>query len=205
MVARPRPAGIQLFYRINPAAVDPLLGPIGNRLRFSFSLKQLLPDVFTRYEPDLTSETGPQLYLDNLTPAGNLQSKDTLTTGTVLQADDAAQILPPIFPARADLNVAAPPSQFRVLDRFDATTTVDAFPIDPSATGLASTKVDLSAEEPGPYTLSTDVGSPPPRTIYIDRDLARVRRLGVIDIHWETRQDSVPAGGLTYFIRLRKR
>ena len=43
------------------------------------------------------------------------------------------------------------------------------------------------------------------QTIYIDDQLARERMLGIIDIYWETAQDTAPADGQVYRIQFRKR
>ena len=205
MVFRPRDQGFQIFYQKNPMVPDALLGPITSRVRFSFAVHLNEQSLFETHEPDLNGQTGPQLYLDNLTAGGNIQSKDTLTASTVIQATDASRVYPPVFQAAADLSVPGPPTAFRVLDKFNPATTVLSEPITSTVSGPVSIKIDLSGKPSGPYTLATDAASPPARTIYIDEALARSGVFGVLDIYWETRQDTVPANGLDYFIRLRPR
>ena len=193
---------------MNPQATDPLLGRISQRVRFSFCLFLSEPDIFQRYEPDLTSDTGPQLYLDNLTPAGAIQpaSTQTLTGGAVAQAGDAMKVYPHIFSATADLSGGAPPTKFTVRDKFNPATVVLEVSINASAgVDQAVTKIDMSGHPSGPYTLETDAAGSVPKTIYLDDELAGAQILGLLDIYWETAQDGAPAGGVPYFIRLQKR
>lgn len=206
LIFRRREAGFQLFYRRNPIAADPLMGPITSRVRLAFAAVLVRPDLLETFEPDLSGETGPQVYFDNLTPSGNIQTKDTLTTSTVVQSEDASRLYPPVFEATADLSVPSPPTEWRLVDPFDSTNVVHKEPIDPSATGLTRTKIDLTKKKlTGPFRLATDKTAPPSRGIYVDEGLAYLGAFGVVDIHWETRQDTVPPGGEDYFIRFRRR
>ena len=97
MVFRPRPGGFQVFFQTNPEAADPLMGRIAARTRFTFAMTLSLRDLFARYQPDLNLDTGAQLYLDNLTPGGNIQAKNTLSVGTTVQQGDAARLCPPMW------------------------------------------------------------------------------------------------------------
>lgn len=205
VVFRRREAGFQLFYQRNPMAADPLLGAITTRIRLTFSATLVQTDLLEMFEPDLTSETGPQLYFDNLTPGGNIQTKNTLTTSTIVQSNDASRVYPPVFEATADTSVALPPTEWHVLDMFDSSDVITPEPIVSSTAGLTRTKIDLTKKVGGPYTLATDVATPPPRTIYVDEALAYLGAAGVVDLYWEARQDTVPAGGVDYFIRFRRR
>ncbi|HEX9659883.1 MAG TPA: hypothetical protein VGA18_06250 [Rhodothermales bacterium] len=203
---RRRDAGFQIFYQSNPMAADPLLGAITSRIRLTFAATLIRPDLLETFEPDLTSETGSQLHFDNLTPSGNIQAKSTLTTSTIVQAADASRVHPLVFEATADLSVPSPPTEWRVLDRFDSSIVVHTELIPSTATGATRTKIDLAKKQvSGPYTLATDEATPPARSIYVDAELAYMSVAGVLDLYWETRQDTVPAGGLDYFIRFRRR
>ena len=205
MVFRPRPAGFQVFFQTNPEAADPLMGRIGTRTRFTFAMTLSQRDLLARYLPDLDPHTGAQLYLDNLTPSGNIQTKDTLSVGTTVQQGDAARICPPVFAVPVDL--ADPPSVLRIRPKFEPASppreiTVDA----PSDSGRALTRVDLSDLPPGPYALTDDDDADSARTIYIDGELAGRSVFGVVDLHRQTAQDdNVPDGGLAYFIRFARR
>lgn len=205
LVFRPRANGFRLFYEINPLASDPLMGRIRDRTRFSFALRLFDRSFFDAYEPDLTDDTGPQLYLDNLTPSGNIQAKDTLTTGTFVRTDDAARVRPPVFHERIDTSGAGAPTELRVKDRFDPAVTVLTASVDDSSGDRALTRIDLRARPPGVYSIGTDAAGATARTIYVDQELARTRALGVVDLYWETAQDTAPEDGVPYFIRFRKR
>jgi hypothetical protein len=208
LIFKAREAGFELYYQMNPLAADPLLGRITGRERFSFGLFQSDPGFFNRYEPELTQNSGPQLYLDNLTASGQIQAptRAALSAGNVVQRDDAMKLYPAVFLASVDLSSRSPPTKFTVRDKFDATRVVLETPINGGGGGnQAAVKIDLSDQPAGPYMLETDAPGSSPRTIYVDNDLARARVLGVIDIYWETAQDTAPADGLAYEIRFRKR
>ena len=204
LVFRTREAGLTVYYRSNPSAADTLLGRITRRVQLSFLMRLARKDLLAAYEPDLTAESGPQLYLDNLTPSGNIQaaSVETLTTGNSVQAVDAMKSVPPVFDARAD--GAGGPTQFDLAWKFDASTTVASFPAH-GGVNQVSAKIDLSALPRGPYLLKTNAASATPRTVYVDEDVAGEPVLGIVDVHWETPQDAVAADGQDFVIRFKKR
>ena len=208
LVFRSREAGFEVYYRLNPQAGDPLLGRITQRVRFTFLFTQRDAGFFTRYEPMLTPATGPQLYLDNLTASGTIQpaATVTLTADAVVQPADAVKIHPRKFLAATDIAGPPPPTRFTVRDKFAPDTVVLQAPIavTPGARRAATT-IDLSARPPGVYTLETDAPGAAPRTIYADDDVAGTPALGVVDVHWQTPQDTAPAGGAAYVIRFRER
>ncbi|MGH6784322.1 MAG: hypothetical protein ACREBP_06805, partial [Sphingomicrobium sp.] len=145
IVFRARPAGFQLFYQTNPQSADPLLGRIAGRVRLTFSMQSAAPDLLARYQPDLTAQTGKQLYLHNLTPSGNIQTKNTLSVGASVQPADAAKIYPPVFRVISDLGGAPRPAAIRVRDKFDANAPADEFKIVAAPeSARAETKIDLS-------------------------------------------------------------
>ena len=204
LIFRSRSDGFDVYYRTNPLASDPLLGRITRPVRFSFDLLLTESDFYKRYNPDLIRETGPQLYLDNLTPTGNIQAKMTLTSGDFVKSDDAMQAYPPVFFASADVSGGGAPTQYTVRDKFNPGNTVLQVPIT-GGPHQALTRIDLSDELPGPYTLETDAAGASPKTIYV-RDLNAGSRIhGVLDIHWKAAQDTAPPGGVAHFIRFQKR
>lgn len=204
LVFRPRGGGFQLFYQTDPRLSDPLLGPIRNRTRMSFLLHLGASDFWKNYGPDLAGETGAQLYLDNLTPTGNVQSKDTLTGSTYVQDGDAARIVPPTLAVSSDLSVAPPPTEIRVKDAW-AGTVLRTVPLSTAGGDRAITRLDLTDMVPGPYVLQTDRPGAEETLIYVDRATAEAEALAVVDLHWEEAQDTVSSGGLSYFIRFRRR
>jgi hypothetical protein len=206
LLFRPREGGLQILYQTNPEAADPLLGRIEARTRFSFAMVAQ-GNLLERYHPDLTAATGPQLLLDNLTPGGNIQTKNTLSVGTTVQDTDGVKIHPPVFVVSLDLDVPAPPTAVRIHDKFDADTVLREVPI-AAAEGSAPalTRIDLSDLPSGPYLLDTDAPASVARTIYVDRELAARPVLGVVDLYRETPQDDdFPNEQVSYFIRFQPR
>jgi hypothetical protein len=99
-------------------------------------------------------------------------------------------------------------TKFRVRDKFApaaAPVLLEAPIVAAAGATRAAARIDLSARPPGPYTLETDAPGAARRTIYVDDDLAGATIAGLIDVHWETAQDTPPAAGVPYVIRFRKR
>jgi hypothetical protein len=207
LVFRPLDTGFAVYYRLNPQAANPLMGPIRSRVRLSFLVRLTESGFFERYEPSLTPDTGPQFYLDNLTSGGAIQPATTpeLSAGSVVQKDDAMKLVPQIFTATADVSGAAPPSKFVVRDKFNPATVVLQVPITAGGSDAAQSKIDLSDEPAGPYLLETDAAGASRKTIYADDGVVGSQAIGLVDLYWETAQDTVPMGGVEYIARFRKR
>ncbi|HWR83760.1 MAG TPA: hypothetical protein VN285_10680 [Candidatus Deferrimicrobium sp.] len=210
IVFRDRGIGFNVYYRTNPRAADPVLGRINSRVRFSFFMFTAETDFFDRYEPDLTPESGPQLYLDNLSAAGSILPEGaeelSLSVGDTVQLADAMKVYPSVFEVSADMSGGSPPTEFKIIDKFDSSTLPLTAPISVAGGGSQGVaKVDASDRPPGPYTLDTDATASVPRVIYIDNDAAAARVLGVLDIHWEKPQDAAPVNGAPFVMRFRKR
>lgn len=204
LVERDRESGVQVFYRTNPQAADPLLGRISARTRFTFALTNSASDLFDRYEPDLGPETGPQLYFDNLDASGAIDSATTLTANGFVATDDAAKIHAAVFQVRSDMSGADPPTELRVRDKFDGSL-VTQIPLVAGGGDEVTTEVDLREFPRGVYTLETDAPGATSKTIFIDDTLVRIAPLGVVDLYRETAQNTAPADGDSYVIRFRKR
>ncbi len=207
LVFRPRETGFAVFYAANPQATDPLLGSISSLTKFSFAVQLKDSSFFTRYSPDPTTLPAPHFYLDNLLASGAVQpaGQQSLAVGAFVDAADAARIYPQVFFAKTDLSQGPVPSKYLIKEIFDPAVTVEEVAINSSSGApLASTRIDLSAHPGGPYLLDSDAAGSTPQTIYLDNDLTSQGVLGVVDISWESRQDSVPAGGLNYQLTFKK-
>ena len=206
LVYRSRDEGFEVFYRADPLAAEQVTSPITDRIRLSFGLIRMDADFFSRYKPSLTRKSGPQLYFDNLTPTGQLQNRAALSTDNIAKISDAIKIYPKVFGAKLDLTGGGPAvTKFIIKDKFDPAVTILEVPVtvNPGAK-LASTKIDLAAKPEGPYLIKTDAAGSAARNIYIGNELARTRISMLVDIHWESPQDSVSPGGEAYEIRFKK-
>lgn len=206
MVFKARENGGQVYYQKNPLADEPLLGRITERIQLSFTLSVKRTDFFDIYTPDLTTDTGPHLYFDNLTVSGNIQTKDPLTVGSFVQAEDAIRIRPSVFVETVDVSGETPPTSVVIKRIFDPMVAVPDVPI-PSSTGTsqAATKIDLTSFPSGVYTVNTNLPEAKTRRLYIDDEIAKQRMVGIIDIFWEDSQETAPAEGVPYVIRFEKR
>jgi len=206
MVFKARENGGQVFYQKNPLADEPLLGRITERTQFTFTLSLTRSDFFALYHPDLSKETGPHLYFDNLTKSGTIQSKDPLTVGNVVQASDAIQIRSSVFFEGVDVSGNSPPTLLTIERKFDPPTVVPNVPIQFSTeTNQVLTKIDLTPFPYGLYTVTTNKSNATPKALYIDNDIAKQRVVGIVDIFWEDSQETAPADGVPYVIRFEKR
>lgn len=207
MIIKPRMAGFDLFYSKNPLASPPLLGAITGPVHFTFAMLLSRLDLLEKYEPDLTPASGAQLYLDNLNSAGNILAGNpvVLSSGAVAAVGDGARVTLPVFSATTAL--AAPlPTKFQVFKKFAPATLVQETPIVPVAgAAQASATINLANSPPGPYLLKTDAAGAPSQTIYVDEEVAGMRPFGVFDLHWNSAQDGVPPGGLSFVLRFRLR
>ncbi len=207
LVFRARETGLAVYFASNPQAADPLMGKITSRSRFSFSMQLKDSAFFTRYAPDPAAMPGPQLYFDNLTASGDIQpdTHQSLSLGASVDSADAARIYPHVFFEKTDLSGGSVPTKYLVKEKFDPSETVKELPIDTSSGApIVSTRIDLSAKADGPYLLETDAAGSTAKTIYLDNALAARANLGIVDILWETGQDTVPAGGLNYTLTFNK-
>lgn len=205
LIFRPQEGGFAVYFSSNPQSPQPLLGQISDRIRLSFFILLKQANFFNLYVPELTSESGPQLYFDNLTATGNLQVKESLTSSTFVKVEDAVKIFPHIFYIAVQKG-AGDGSNVLVRDKFNPANIQLTIPIPNPAVGvLTFIKIDMADFPSGPYTVKTDAAGAVPRNIYIDNDAAKVQPLGILDIYWETAQDLVPSKGVSYAIRFKKK
>jgi hypothetical protein len=204
LVFRAAGGSCRVLYASNPLAADSLLAPITGRVRFTFALRPPDPAFLERYHPTLTPDRGRQLYLDNLTASGNMQSKSTLSVQPTVGVQDAVTIRGPVFQVAVDLDVSPRPTHVRVLDRFDGSEVVSVPVPDGSSATPTIVRLELGPRARGAFALDIQPGGSA-QTLYVDNELARLGPVGVIDVHWRSRQDTVPDDGVQYAVRFRRR
>lgn len=209
MVFRPRPSGFDVYYCTTP------LISIDSLKRFSFGFRIHDTGFLNRY--GLTSEGPadpekyqPNLYFDNLASDGSVitTSPSSLVTGGLNFAtvDDTYQFYPQTFTVKDEPGDTAP-TEYTLTDLYNPATVqtvpaVQGSPDDFRYTIINS--VDLKEEylgDVGPYMLSADT-EPDMQRVYLDNELSRSRAHGVINIFWETAQNTIsdPTLGLQYTI-----
>jgi hypothetical protein len=206
LIFREQEGGCQVFYLSNPLAVEPLLGKITQRVRFSFLLIQTEQGFFDRYDPKLTTANGRLFYLDNRLPNGDLQpnTEKNLSTDAFVKVTDAMDNYPQIFYLPVDMSGGSPVT-VSIKDKFNLGNEVFNQTIQPFGSDLTSVKIDLSTENPGLYELDVDLPGIDSKNIYIDDELAGIQAQGLVDIYWETPQDNVPPDtGVNYQIAFKK-
>ena len=205
---KPRNSGIDVFYEQNPEAMNPIMAPISQRVRFSFGFTIGDPSFFKKYDPDLT--TPAQLYLDNLDNAGNVLpgAIEALSQNPVVDTVDAARVYAKTFTVTTDLTVAPAPNNYRINEKFNPANTLQTVAVDnPFGLNVVTTKLNDPHEqvlqyikENGPYLLESDTGQPATRTIYLDDQLVKKNATGIVDIYWENSQGTAAPGGNEYQI-----
>lgn len=201
---RPRPNGLQLFYRTTPESTPPLLGEITSRVRYSFHMRLTDGGFFTQHFPDFAGD-GAALQFDNLDGAGAIQAAGAIISqgATVSDADTVAMGTVP-FPARVDLTGGVPTDvelQNPVSGNALATTLVTA------AAGATETTVLLDASGPGDglYRAVASIPAALDQRIYADAATDGTAR-GAVDLYWETAQDSVASpDGAIYRVVFQRR
>jgi hypothetical protein len=89
IVFRAGSTGFSLYYLANPEASAPPVAAIARRTRFSFHLRLLDRDFFTRFHPDFPSGA-PQLALDNLDAASSIDVSGSLSAGATIESADTS-------------------------------------------------------------------------------------------------------------------
>lgn len=195
LIARPIPSGLAIYYRVFPDLLPTLRGPITSRVRFSFTMHLRDTDFFTRFEPDLVPATGANLQLDNLDEAGAILADGaSLSIGATVSVADAVQIGRRALPLTVNLN-PSPPTHVRALHPLTGAAFVPPVQalVEP-LTGAASFSTTLQIPETAdPLVRVVEVPAGPlDRRAYADDSVTVSGAIGVIDLYWETAQDTVP-------------
>lgn len=192
--------GFDVYYKSLPEASQPIPAPIEDNIKFTFGIKILDPSFTSKYDPDTV--TVPQFYLDNLQSNGSITSGVNLTASTSLDTGDLTFIKQQSFTQRTTLPLGNEPSEWRIKEKFGTATlqTVSfAIPTDPNMPSIEVRlndpdlhKAEYLSDE-GPYLLQTDKPDPAPVTIYLNNWIKQNDFNGVLDLHWNSIQSSVPA------------
>jgi len=200
LVFKPMEDGFDVYYKSFPKASEPIPAPIENNVKFTFGIKILDPSFSTRYEPETV--TVPQYYLDNLQSNGSITSGVNLTASTRLDTADFTFIRQQSFTQKTALPLGNEPTEWRIKEKFGTATlqTVPITkPIDPTMPSIDVRLNDPNLHEAeylseeGPYVLETDKPDPAPVTIYLSNSIKQNDFNGVLDVHWNSVQSSVPA------------
>ena len=199
LLARAQADGIALYYRTNPDAVPALLGPIDARVRLSFSLHLTQPDFFDRHLPTFSSGSGTGFHLDNLDPAGAILADGAvLSQGAAVDVVDGAQIGPRRLPVRLDLTASSPTS-VEAREDISGALAATANVVAPAGASSAQVQLDLGGANGVAFRVAEVPPGPVSRRAYSDDAVSDSGAAGVMDLFWETAQDTVPdPGGVVY-------
>lgn len=203
MVFKPRSFGFDVFYSESP------LISISERVRFTFGFS--IPDagIFKKYGLVKEDESDTTVYQSGLF-FDNLQSDGTILTASPaaivasgpgvderVSAADTYHIYRQTFRIY-DSAAGSVPASYQLSHKY-ASSLQQTIPV-VSGTGVETlittiNSVDLEEdyiEESGPYLLEADTDpTPPRRNVYLNNELGQKSAQGVIDIYWETAQNTV--------------
>lgn len=212
LVFRPSPNGFEVFYSETP------LIAISERTRFTFGFTISESGLFKKYGLVKSDESDstvyqPGLFFDNLQSDGSIITSgpsSIVAAGTDVServtAADTYKIYGQTFKVY-DSAEGTPPSNYELQHKYDFSLKQTV----PVATGTGAetlittiNSVDLEEDyldKSGPYLLQADVDPPHPRNVYLNNELGQKSARGVIDIYWETAQNTIAdPDGLQYQI-----
>ncbi len=202
LIFRPRPHGFDVFYSSTPMV------PISEKIRFSFGFTTSDTGLFERYGLIKSGENDPTmfepgLYFSNLDNSGTIITQNPASIaasgadpGHHVTADDTSQIYRQTFKI-IEKNTASVPDEYSLKHKY-INSIQQTNPVDKpaSAETIITTinSVDLEDEYisiPGPYLLEYGNNPTFSRNLYLNSELGQKSVLGVIDIYWETPQNSI--------------
>lgn len=214
LVYRPRSFGFEVFYSESP------LISISERVRFTFGFEISDTGLFKKYglvkedESD-TTVFQPGLFFDNLQSDGTILTASPasiVASGSGLDqrvsAADTFRIYRQTFKVY-DSTAGTVPASYQLSHKYESALQ-QTVPVK-SGSGLETiittiNSVDLEENyigESGPFLLEADTDpNPPHRNVYLNNELGQKSARGVIDIYWETAQNTVadPETGQQYKI-----
>jgi hypothetical protein len=211
LLFRPSSSGFEVYYGSTP------LIPITEKIRFTFGFRYSDNRLFETYGLTKTGNSDTRVYepalcFDNLTAGGSIITEQgaSLTAsgpdpGEHVSVEDTGSIYSQTFTLVQAVNGAVPESyilKHRYQPSPEQTVSVNI----PDDAKTVQTVINSPGSqddyiiEPGPYTLKT-VPPDSTRNIYLNNELAGRSAQGVVDIYWNTAQNSVAEEtGQQYYI-----
>jgi len=113
LVYRPWCNGYRLCAQFNPEAGGAHLAPNTVRKPYVFGIRLTESDFFARYNPNLDTAAGPNLYLSNLKADGTARPSGQLSLGATVENADAARIVARRLNARVDMTKTPNPASLK--------------------------------------------------------------------------------------------
>lgn len=203
LVLRPRPAGLALYLQHMGGAGGPRRVQLVGKVALVFGL-EASSGFWTRYLPDLTSGTGPQIYLSNRITATQLRPEGPLTTGAEVDVADAVRIVAPRFSTRADLGATPRPKSMAVATALTPRRNLPDVALgESSGEGLA--EVDLTGEAETTFVLAPKPPATARRRVHVCPELAGRGVAGVLELVLDPVAGPDPPGGRAFTALFRKR
>lgn len=204
LVFRARTGGFQLFAQIIGGTGGVRRAPIRAELVLVFGIRLTDQGFSSRYGPDLTAQTGPNLFLTNRIDAGSARSSGALTVAADVGQADAVRLVGRRFLARTNLNVSPVPTALALATAYAPVRALPDVAM-AASTGEPQVAVDLMTFPERTFTLAPK----PPGTAqvrhYADTELAGRGAFGVLELALFPVPGPEPAGGRNFTARFRRR
>lgn len=202
LVFRPRSNGFDVYYSASPVI------PISKKIRFTFGFTNTDAGLYEKYglvkaDAGDTTIFEPGLYFNNLNGDGTVLTESPssiVANGAGLEervsAADTFKIYRQTFKVfdTAGENV---PSDYTLKHKYEPSlqqtvTVKPAAGVDSIITTINSVDSEEDyIDKPGPYLLESDTEPPITRNIYLNDELGQRSTGGIIDIYWETAQNTI--------------
>jgi len=202
LIFRPRPHGFDVFYSASPMV------PISEKIHFSFGFTTTDTGLFERYGLVKSGENDstifePGLYFNNLNNSGNIITQNPASIaasgagpGHRVTAADTTRFYRQTFKI-IEKNSPSVPDNYTLKHRYiNSIQQTNPVKKPASAETIITTinSVDLEDDyisTPGPYLLEYGSNPTNSRNLYLNSELGQKSLLGVIDIYWETPQNTI--------------
>lgn len=162
------------------------------------------PTFWAKYQPDLTSTTGPQIYLTNRVDAATARPDGLLTVGPEVDLADAVQIVPWRFAARADLAASPRPLAVAVSTAFAPRNDLADVPLQ-TASGEAEALIDLAGQTETVFLLAPKPPASARRRVFVSAELAGRGAAGVLELVLRPVAGPDPPGPRAFAAEFRRR
>lgn len=202
LIFRPRAYGFDVFYSEIPMV------PISEKIHFTFGFTTTDTGLFERYGLVKSGDSDtrvfePGLYFSNLNNSGSIitQNPASITasgagSGHRVTAADTSRFYRQTFKI-IEKNTASVPDEYTLKHKY-INSLQQTNPVEKpeSAETIITTinSVDLEDDyisTPGPYLLEYGTNPTISRNLYLNSELGQKPVLGVIDIYWETPQNTI--------------
>lgn len=206
LIFRPHDDGFSLYAQYNIEAGEERRAPFTDPTPLVFGIWSRVADFLRQYHPDLTQDTGPNLYLSNRNADGSARASGTLAQAATVDVGDGAQIVGRHLIARADVTAVPAPTAFAIATRYTPVRQLKDRPFTAVAGSTAlAVEIDLTPDPARVFTIAPKPPGTAKKVLFADDELAGRGAFGVLDLVADSHPGPEPAEGRAFFARFRRR